>query len=130
MVVGRKADYVLASKVDRRSLCADAELIVAKQKAAGFKHTTAVTRRWMAITAGSRRTPTTVIHDVALAAGTSQLAAAGMRWGLSRAEREIGDKVERGDPIYLIHHIPGAAGDLAGSDRTESLGDRKHGLPR
>ena len=100
-IVEKKADYVLALKGNRGSLCADVELFAAEQKAAGFKHTTISRDQTVDGDHGRIETrTTTVIHDVAWLQERHD-------WpGLKGvvmidSTREIGDKIERETRFYI-----------------------------
>ena len=134
-VVDKKADYVLALKGNQGSLREDVETFVAEQKAAGFKDTKVSQDQTVDGDHGRIETrATTVIHDVAWLQERHN-------WpGLKavvvvESTREIGDKIETGDT--LLHHLAGAAGAHAGTDRPQPLGNReqpplgaRHDLPR
>jgi predicted transposase YbfD/YdcC len=100
-VVEKKADYLLGLKGNQGSLREDVELLVAEQKAAGFKHTKISSDQTVDGDYGRIETRiTTVVHDVAWLQERHN-------WPGLRAvvvvesEREIGDKVERETRFYI-----------------------------
>ena len=65
-IIAKKADYVLALKGNQTSLCADAELFAAEQKACGFKHAKISQNQTVDGDHGRIETrKTTVFHDAA-----------------------------------------------------------------
>lgn len=100
-IIDKKADYVLALKGNQGTLCADADLFVAEQKANNFKDT-AVTRH-QEIDADHGRIETrttTVMHDIAWLQKTHN-------WpGLKHlimveSSREIAGKITRETRLYI-----------------------------
>jgi len=101
LIVGKKADYVLALKGNQGSLREDIELFAAEQKAAGFKDTTISRDETVDGDHGRIETrTTTVIHDIAWLQERHD-------WpGLNgvvivESTREIGDKVEQETRFYI-----------------------------
>ena len=100
-IMAKKADDLLALKGNQGTLREDAELLVAEQKAARFKHTTVSRARTVDGDHGRIETRTiTVIHDAAWLRERHD-------WpGLNAvvivdSVREIGDKVERERRFYI-----------------------------
>ena len=100
-IVGKKADYILALKGNQSSLEEDVKVLVAEQKANGFKHSKISRHRTIDADHGRIETrDITVIHDVAWLQKRHDWP--GLK-GVVMVEstREIGDKIETETRFYI-----------------------------